>query len=306
MFTIYSEENADSTVVPNLFIDEYMRDANDAQIKIYLYIVRMMASRMSTSVSEMADRFNHTEKEVMRSLRYWEKRGLIALDLDGRGELSGIRLCDLRRVRRPASGSGRVIPITVGAVPAAHPAEDMADMACVADAPARTQDGTDARKTAQSAAPDDGTDARPARGRGASAVPAHAAPTPAQLEAFRADEKRAQLIFVAEQYIGKPLATSEVRTLWYISESLRFSDDLIDYLLQYCVDRGKKDFRYIEKVAIGWAENGITTPKQAESALARASRRGSVRAARPQPNSFTRIVSNTYDYDELEKDLLEN
>jgi DnaD/phage-associated family protein len=34
--------------------------------------------------------------------------------------------------------------------------------------------------------------------------------------------------------------------------------------LQYCVDRGKKDFKYIEKVAINWAEEGITTPKQAQ------------------------------------------
>ncbi len=38
----------------------------------------------------------------------------------------------------------------------------------------------------------------------------------------------------------------------------------IDYLIQYCVDRGKKDFKYIEKVAVSWAEEGITTPKQAE------------------------------------------
>ena len=38
-----------------------------------------------------------------------------------------------------------------------------------------------------------------------------------------------------------------------------------DYLIQYCVDRGKRDLRYIEKVAISWAEQGITTQKQAAS-----------------------------------------
>ena len=38
---------------------------------------------------------------------------------------------------------------------------------------------------------------------------------------------------------------------------------MIDYLIQYCVGRGKKDFRYIEKVALSWAEAGITTPGQA-------------------------------------------
>ena len=45
---------------------------------------------------------------------------------------------------------------------------------------------------------------------------------------------------------------------------LHFSDDLVDYLIQYCVERGKKDFKYIEKVAISWAEQGITTPTEAQ------------------------------------------
>ena len=33
---IYKDNDTDSTVIPNLFIDEYMKDANDAQLKIYL------------------------------------------------------------------------------------------------------------------------------------------------------------------------------------------------------------------------------------------------------------------------------
>lgn len=54
-----------------------------------------------------------------------------------------------------------------------------------------------------------------------------------------------------------------MRTMLFISDKLGFSEDLIDYLIQYCVDRDKKDLRYIEKVAISWAQQGITTPKQA-------------------------------------------
>ena len=46
---------------------------------------------------------------------------------------------------------------------------------------------------------------------------------------------------------------------------LHFSFDLIDYLLQYCIDRGKRDFRYIEKVAISWAEAHIETTEQAQN-----------------------------------------
>ena len=82
MFTIYSDSGSDSTMVSNLFIDEYMKSANDAQIKVYLYLLRVMGAHRPTSVSDMADRFNHTEKDVIRSLRYWEKKGLLNLTFD--------------------------------------------------------------------------------------------------------------------------------------------------------------------------------------------------------------------------------
>ena len=70
--TIYRDNQADSTVVSNLFIDQYMKDANDAQLKVYLYLLRMMSAYQPTSVSDIADRFNHTEKDVLRALKYWQ------------------------------------------------------------------------------------------------------------------------------------------------------------------------------------------------------------------------------------------
>lgn len=41
-FTIYKDDYQDFTVISNRFIDMYMRDANDAQIKVYLYLIRML------------------------------------------------------------------------------------------------------------------------------------------------------------------------------------------------------------------------------------------------------------------------
>ena len=48
----------DSTVVSNCFIDEYMKDANDAQLKVYLYLLRMLNANQAISVSSIADKFN--------------------------------------------------------------------------------------------------------------------------------------------------------------------------------------------------------------------------------------------------------
>ena len=81
-FKVYQENYSDVTVVSNIFIDEYMKEANDAQLKVYLYLLRTMSAHLPTSVSDIADQFNHTEKDVLRALKYWEKNRLLALEYD--------------------------------------------------------------------------------------------------------------------------------------------------------------------------------------------------------------------------------
>ena len=67
--TIYREESAAFTAVSNTFIDNYMADANDAQLKVYLYLLRAFQANQDTSISDMADLFNHTEKDIVRGLK---------------------------------------------------------------------------------------------------------------------------------------------------------------------------------------------------------------------------------------------
>ena len=40
--------------------------------------------------------------------------------------------------------------------------------------------------------------------------------------------------------------------------------ELIEYLIEYCISRGTKSFHYIDKVALAWAEEGITNAGQAK------------------------------------------
>ncbi len=216
-FKIYQENCSDVTVVPNLFIDEYMKDANDAQLKIYLYLLRVMSAGRSTSVSDIADQFNHTEKDVVRALKYWEKNHLLVLEYDSAKNLSGIQLMDISR----------------------RPSTDTVSLAPVVPLPSKTEASLEKTEFSK---------------------PSYSVD---ELKEFKNNEETSQILFVVEQYIGKPLSPSEIRTILFFTDKLKFSEDLIDYLIQYCVDKGKKDFRYIEKVAISWAEEGITTPKQA-------------------------------------------
>ena len=292
MFTIYNDRDNGATSVSNLFIDEYMKDANDAQLKVYLFLLRMMSSGRSTSISRLADQFNHTEKEVLRSLKYWEKQGLIALDYDTEGNLSGIHMCEVIKPREPETDD-RVISITPAISRSAVSLAERVTGELPDTADALSEIAPSVSPAAVSAAPKTAS-----KSGGAKAVDSEA------IEAFRADRQRAELLFVIEQYVGKPLSVSEIRTVYYISEDLHFSDELIDYLVQYCVDRGKKDFRYIEKVAVRWAESGITTPKQA------AFQASCSRTRRPQrqtgAGSFAKFEQNSYNFAELEKDILGN
>ncbi|SHI04386.1 DnaD and phage-associated domain-containing protein [Butyrivibrio fibrisolvens DSM 3071] len=201
---------ASQTAVTNAFIDYYMGDANDAQIKVYLYLLRMMQAGLSTSVCDIADKFNDTEKDIMRALTYWEKKGLISLEYDGAGHLLSISLEDIPEVHDSAKVT--VMP-------------------------------------------------------GSRAIKASSPATPAIAHRpKKSDEKEnQQLVFLAEQYFGRTLSPADIQKIFYIHNDLEFSMDLMDYLMQYCAEQGKKDFRYMEKVAENWAEAGIKTTRQAKA-----------------------------------------
>ena len=72
-----------------------------------------------------------------------------------------------------------------------------------------------------------------------------------------------QLLFICEQYLGKTLSSREVAQILDLHDSLGFSAELIEYLVEYCVSGGHKSIHYIEGTARGWHEAGIRTVSQA-------------------------------------------
>ena len=61
------------TPISNRFIDRFLPEANGEFVKVYLLLLRRVAEGGELSVSYMADKLNHTEKDVLRALKYWEK-----------------------------------------------------------------------------------------------------------------------------------------------------------------------------------------------------------------------------------------
>jgi DnaD/phage-associated family protein len=108
------------------------------------------------------------------------------------------------------------------------------------------------------------------------AVSIHTETKPAVRQSYSA-EKIAQLtnndeikwaMHIVEIYLDRPLKPMDIQLILYLYEELHFSAELIMYLYEYCVSRGKKNASYIETVALTWAEEGIDTEEKAKEATA--------------------------------------
>lgn len=224
--TLHSDSTTSATSVSNIFIDEYMTDANGEFVKIYLYLLRLMnAPEAAFSISSIADRFEHTEKDIRRALSYWERMHLLRLEYDSQNNLTGVYLLD--------------------SVPSA--AKDVPT-----DSTAVTADARPEEAVMEPEADD--------------AAPARKSYTADDILAFTQSEDATELLFITERYLGRTLTPTDTDTILYFYDGLGFSTDLIEYLVEYCVSKGHTSIRYIEKVALRWAEDDITSVEKAKQA----------------------------------------
>ena len=227
------------TVLSNIFIDQYMPGAGGEFVKVYIYLLRLLADpSASVCLPLLADRLNCTEGDISRALKYWSNEGLLILETDPSGELTGITLTE------PSPDTQMELTATVSvpqsALAATAPISQMVSAATVS---------TPQPDTAPS--------------RSASAL------TPARIKELKENEDVAQLIYICEQYLGKTLTPTDTRKILFFYDELKMSVDLIDFLIQYCVGRGHKSMRYIETVAMAWSKEGITTVEMAKDSTSR-------------------------------------
>lgn len=238
------------TVLSNIFIDQYMPGAGGEFVKVYIYLLRLLADpSASVCLSLLADRLNCTEGDISRALKYWSNEGLLILETDPSGELTGITLTEpsldtqmelTAAVSVPQSAQAATAPI-LQTVPAATASVPQPSPAATTPAPQ--------------------PDAVPSRS--ASAL------TPARIKELKENEDVAQLIYICEQYLSKTLTPTDTRKILFFYDELKMSVDLIDFLIQYCVGRGHKSMRYIETVAMAWSKEGITTVEMAKDSTSR-------------------------------------
>lgn len=238
---ILSTESSERyTSVSNIFISEYVPGANGEFVKVYLYLLHLMSLRSNNiSISLLADTFNQTEADIMRALRYWDSLDVISLSFNGPGNgLSNIVLRDIKHTGQAANA--------------------MADPIAAESASVNSTSSYQT-ETVRAAKPDiKQTEVI------YTAEPSKVSYSKEQLNGFLANDNFSMLLFVIEQYMGRPLSTKETNSIVYFYDGLKLSTDLIEYLFEYCVEHNKKSINYIEKVALSWASKNIHTIAEAK------------------------------------------
>lgn len=239
-----------ATLVENKFIDNYMAAANGEYVKVYLLLLRHMNNPCaSLSISQMADCLENTEGDILRALKYWEKEGLLALEYDSSRNVIGL---EMGKVPQPDNRSVQITPSNHTSSPAEIP---------VTVSPAASVSSTSAPEPVKTKSKSDSA------GNAVSADNAAPSEQPHKRSAQNRKELK-QILFIAEQYLSKTLTRTDVDTITYFYDSLGFSADLIEYLIEYCVENGHKSMHYIQKVALSWADEHITSVEQARNTSA--------------------------------------
>lgn len=211
------------TMIDNVFIDSYMAKANGEYVKVYLLLLRRMGCRSSFSISEAAEILENTEGDIIRALKYWSKKGLLTIEYGPDGDMSGLRMEALSK-------------------------EDSSSM----DMPSSEVSETDCIRSLQDISP-----------HNSASVTDGNTSSINDIDEYKSRKEFKQLLFIAEQYIGRTLSPSDVETLTYFYDTLQFSVDLTEYLIEYCVENGHRSMHYIKSVAIAWSDAGITTVSEA-------------------------------------------
>lgn len=84
---------------------------------------------------------------------------------------------------------------------------------------------------------------------------------------IQSDEEINYLLNAIETAVGRPLSGNDVSVILNLKDGEGMPCNVILMLIRYCVQIGKAATRYIEKVGIDWARNGIDTVELAEKKI---------------------------------------
>ncbi len=265
------------TTVSDIFIDQYMPKANGEFVKVYLYLLRATGSGAGiATISEIADHFSNTEADIIRALNYWASEGILQLQSGADGQITGINLCSLAVSGMQAAQSN------IQSAVADNAAQNNLQNSVVNNAAQNNLQNSVVNNAAQNSL-QNGVVNNVAQNISTANIrmqdsvveklksQATDKPAPSQKEytldeikEFRKNPDISELFFIIETYLKHTLSSTDTNMVLYWLDELHFSTDLVEYLVEYCITKGHSSLRYMNKVALGWADAGIKTVDQAK------------------------------------------
>lgn len=252
------------TTVPDIFIDQYMPKANGEFVKVYLYLLRATGSGAGiATISEIADHFSNTEADIIRALNYWASEGILQVQTGADGQIMGINLCSLSVSGMQAAQSN------IQSAVADNAAQNNLQNSVVNNATQNNLQNGVVNNAAQNISTanirmQDSVVEKLKSQTTDKAASSQKEYTLDEIKEFRKNPDISELFFIIETYLKHTLSSTDTNMVLYWLDELHFSTDLVEYLVEYCITKGHSSLRYMNKVALGWADAGIKTVDQAK------------------------------------------
>ena len=252
------------TTVSDIFIDQYMPKANGEFVKVYLYLLRATGSGAGiATISEIADHFSNTEADIIRALNYWASEGILQVQTGADGQIMGINLCSLSVSGMQAAQSN------IQSAVADNAAQNNLQNSVVNNAAQNNLQNSVVNNAAQNISTanirmQDSVVEKLKSQTTDKAASSQKEYTLDEIKEFRKNPDISELFFIIETYLKHTLSSTDTNMVLYWLDELHFSTDLVEYLVEYCITKGHSSLRYMNKVALGWADAGIKTVDQAK------------------------------------------
>ena len=225
-FVLDSNIENDSILVNSKFISRYMIHANGEFVKVYLMLLYYSADKGSElSLESLGDSLEQSEKAIVRALKYWEQMNLLALKYNKDNNICGVTI------------KGFPDDLSRQGTEAALSGEE--SLTSVETEGLKPDGSTVALRVCPDRKPD--------------------------LKKISNDEDYGALLVAVQKYLGTTLSKTGADSFAYMYDVLGLPLEVIEYIVELCVNEGHKSIRYMEAVARSWFGRGIVTLEQAKA-----------------------------------------
>ena len=259
--------------LPSEFIDKYMLKANGDYIKVYLFMLRNAARLINPEI--IADALELTIKDVERAITYWCKSGILIekeeniAKIGSGDDFEEILLTKNLPTKEELEEARRILNAANELYKRKENQENIMAEVNTAEEDIKEQAEISDKNSDENTNQTDGeTQAESTEQMREEEVKEEKPKLPdrslVDLPKLKGDEDFQELVFCVQTYIEKIFTPTDTEKLAYLYDVVGMSKDLLEYIAELSVQKGKKNINYIERVALSLHEKGITTVEAAK------------------------------------------